>query len=84
MALWHPVTRAIFDSLVRTPKGMDVDPKRAPTVLKTLAEGDAKAKDAFFETIGLLQATFGKPAADTLRMLVLEAAGKRPAHAWAR
>jgi hypothetical protein len=80
MSLTHPITKVIFDSLVRSPKGFELDRKRLPLITHHLTN-DPAATAAFHETLGLLELSNGKLAADALRQLIIDKGGK-PAKAW--
>jgi hypothetical protein len=76
MSLWHPTSKAILESLVKSPGGFQLNPKRGPAILATMTD-DPTAMTAFHDMLGLLQAMHAKPAADALRTLVLENAMKK-------
>jgi hypothetical protein len=75
VSLEHPITKLIFDSLVRSPKGFDLDPKRVPVIVHQLTN-DPAATAAFHETLGLLELSNGQPAADALRQIILDRGGQ--------
>lgn len=66
----HPLNKLIFDSLVHTPKGFDLDPKKAPLIAKQLKSGGVEATTAFYEVVGMLQVGNGQPAAAALLQLI--------------
>jgi hypothetical protein len=82
MSLEHPITKLIFDSLVHSPGGFDLDPNKVPLIVSQLTK-DPASTGPFHETVGLLEMSNGRPAAAALRKLVLEQPpAPRPSKGW--
>ena len=71
----HPISRLIYDSLVQTPEGFTLDPKKAPRILESLAKSaqydDPSAAKAVYQLVGLLQHSNGAAAAQSLLTLMM-------------
>jgi hypothetical protein len=85
----HPISRLIYDSLVRSEQGFTLDPEKAPRILESLARSaqfaDASAAKAVYQLVGLLQHSNGASAAQallTLMMSTLETAAPPSKAAW--
>jgi hypothetical protein len=68
----HPIRKLIYESLVHSPKGFDLDPKRAAAITAQLSGNDPATVKAFHETVGMLQTGGGQPAAAALLALLLK------------
>ena len=68
----HPIRKLIYESLIHSPKGFDLDPKQVAKITAQLQGNDPATFKAFHETVGLLETGGGKPAATALTALLLE------------
>lgn len=76
----HPLRKLIFESLVHSPQGFELDPKRVRAITDHLRGNDPATVTAFYETVGMLEVGNGRPAASALLKLVIDtpAAKARP------
>jgi hypothetical protein len=68
----HPIRKLIYESLVHSPKGFDLDPAKVGKITAQLQGNDPAAVKAFHETVGMLETGGGKPAATALLGLLLK------------
>jgi hypothetical protein len=71
----HPISRLIYESLVSSPEGFALDPKKAPKIIESLARSaqrdDPTAARAAYQLVGLLQSSNGARAAQSLLSLMM-------------
>ena len=68
----HPIRTLIYESLIHSPEGFELDPKQVPKIAAQLQGNDPATFKAFHETVGLLETGGGKPAATALTALLLK------------